>query len=42
MADQDKPTSRYELKGRTAIEATHPHSPPVAWCKKCQAVRAAS
>jgi len=28
--------SRYSLKSRAAIEATHPHVPPVSWCYRCQ------
>jgi len=31
-----RPASRYAAKGRQAIEDTHPHRPPVAWCSKCQ------
>lgn len=27
--------SRYSLKSRASIEATHPHFPPVSWCGLC-------
>jgi len=30
------PQSRYSLKSRAMIEATHPHHPPVSWCYRCQ------
>ena len=30
-----KPASKFALKNRQLIEATHPHTPAISWCRKC-------